>query len=103
MYCVLPYVFQTSMDVLPIYASCLHALLEDFLWPFNSSKAAPALDSFLNHFRQLRNSAVKLSPSTICIVKKLFALTKGLGFKYDPSEVMFLLEVISVCFLCAHP
>ena len=101
MYCVLPYVFQTSMDVLPISASCLHALLEDFLWPFYYSKAAPALDSFLNHSRQPRNSAVKLSPSTI--VKKLFALTKGPGFKYDPSEVMFLLEVISVCFLCAHP
>ena len=86
------------MDVLPLSAACLHFLLEDFIWPFYYSKAAPSLDTFLNHARQLPNSAVKLSSETI--VKKIFVLTKGPSFKYDPSEVMLLLEVISVCVLC---
>ena len=86
------------MDVLPLSAACLHSLFEDFTWPFYYSKAAPALDIFLNHTRQLQNSAVKLSPATI--VKKIFVLTKGPSFKCDPSEVMLLLEIISVCLLC---
>ena len=100
MYCGIPFVFKTSLDVpqLPLTSACLHSLLEDFISPLYYSTAAPALDTFLNHARQLRNSAVKLSPSTI--VKKILVLAKGLGFKYDPSEVMLLLEVISVCVLC---
>ena len=56
MYCVLPYVIQTliMMDVLPLSAACLHSLLEEFVWPFYYSKAALALDTFLNsnHSRQ---------------------------------------------------
>ena len=93
---------QNFVGYSPEYSpsACLHLLLEEFISgsTLYYSTTASALDTFLNHARQLRNSAVKLSPSTI--VKKILVLAKGPGFKYDPSEVMLLLEVISVCVLC---
>ena len=67
--------------------------------PFYYSSAAPALATFLNHARQLCNSAAKLSKSTIA--EKILVLSNGPGFKYNPSEVSLLVEVISVCLLCA--
>ena len=90
-------VFKTSLDVpqLPLPSACLPSLLEDFISPFYYSTAAPVLDTFLNHARPMRHSAVKLSASTL--VKKILVLSKGPGFKYDPSEVSILLEVISTC------
>ena len=102
MYCVIAYIFKTLLDIpqLPLTPACLHSLLEEFISPLYYSTAAPALNTFLNHARQLRNSTVKLSPPTI--VKKILVLAKGPGFIYDPYEVMLLLEVIyfCLCFVC---
>ena len=87
MYCVIPFIFGVSLDKsqLPLPFPCLHSLLEDFILPYYYSTASSALDSFLNHARQLRNSSVQLVPATV--VKKILVVAKGADYKYDNSEV----------------
>ena len=89
--CVLPFVFMQSPDVsqpiLPF--PTLHSLLEDFLTYYFYSKASKCLELFLQHARQFRNCAVKLSPSSI--VKRTLSLLKGADFKLHSSEVLISL------------
>ena len=88
-YCIVPLVFKISFTAeLPLAMNILHSLLEDFLWHYYYSKAYSGLFKFLEHARQFRNSAVKLSPSVI--FKKSLAKLKGPGFKLDSSEVPFI-------------
>ena len=85
-FCIVPIVFQISFNAeLPLAMNILHSLLEDFLWHYYYSKAYSGLFKFLEHARQFRNSAVKLSPSVI--FKKSLAKLKGPGFELDSSEV----------------
>ena len=87
MFCVVPLVFVIGLDTsqLPLPFPCLHSLLEGFLEHYYYSSASSALDNFLSHCRQFRNSSVKLVPSTV--VKKVIAVAKGSDFRYDNSEV----------------
>ena len=87
MFCVVLLVFGVGLDTsqLPLPFPCLHSLLEGFLGHYYYSSASSALDNFLNHCRQFRNSSVKLVPSTV--VKKVIAVAKGSDFRYDNSEV----------------
>ena len=94
--CIVPFIFHIGLDISQLSLSSL--LLEEFI-TYYYSITSPALDAFLHHARQFRNSAAKLYAATI--LKRIIVLSKGLGFKYDPFEVMLLLEVISVCVLCA--
>ena len=102
MFCVIPLVFNVALDtsLLPLPFPCLHSLLEEFISPYYHSTAASALDTFLNHARQFRNSTVKLNPATI--VKKVLVVAKGADFKYDNSEVsLFGAGYAYFCILCA--
>ena len=107
MYCVIPFIFGVSLDKsqLPLPFPCLHSLLEDFILPYYYSTASSALDSFLNHARQLRNSSVQLVPATV--VKKILVVAKGADYKYDNSEVSLFgwgyLFLHFVCLLVSIP
>ena len=87
-FCIVPLVFQISFNAeLPLAMNILHSLLEDFLWHYYYSKAYSGLFKFLEHARQFRNSAVKLSASVI--FKKSLAKLKGPGFELECSAVPF--------------
>ena len=90
-FCVIPFVFKISHTAeLPLSMNILHSLLEDFLSHYYYSKVYSGLFKFLGHARQFRNSAVKLTPSVI-FKKSLVTLnSKGLGFKLESSEVLFI-------------
>ena len=95
LYCVVSIIFGVLLDnsQLPLPFPCLHSLLEDFIGPYYYSTASSALDTFLNHARQFRNSSVKLVPATV--VKKIVIVAKGADYKYD------LVVVIYFSVLCA--
>ena len=100
---IVPLVFQISFNAeLPLAMNILHSLrrLEDFLWHYYYSKAYSGLFKFLEHARQFRNSAVKLSASVI--FKKSLAKLKGPGFELKCSEIPFIFYAFHFFLLVSH-